>query len=153
MPAVPAVTIGVPWVNVSSSRRLARAFRKSITKAAAVMMQVASVVCSSTFPLNLGGYDSRIGFLQLILQFKIFDHVYLLTLEDHIFNAGHPPLRLNRQAFPANRGGYGAAIALSLRIISRRLLLVQFRWWRASRARPMRNQLVSVLLLCTYSPQ
>jgi multiple sugar transport system permease protein len=72
--------------------------------------------------------------LQLILQFKIFDQVYLLTLGGPYNSTLVVLLYMYRQAFQQNRGGYGATIALALVVIITVAAIVQFRVLRASRA-------------------
>ena len=72
--------------------------------------------------------------LQLILQFKIFDQVYLLTLGGPYNSTLVVLLYMYRQAFQQNRGGYGAAVALVLVVIITVAAVVQFRVLRASRA-------------------
>jgi multiple sugar transport system permease protein len=71
--------------------------------------------------------------LQLILQFKIFDQVYLLTLGGPYNSTLVVLLYMYRQAFQQNRGGYAAAIALVLVAIITIAALIQFRVLRASR--------------------
>ena len=65
--------------------------------------------------------------LQLILQFKIFDQVYLLTLGGPYNSTMVVLLYMYRQAFQLNRGGYAAAVAIVLVAIIISVSALQFR--------------------------
>ena len=55
--------------------------------------------------------------LQLILQLKIFDQIYLLS-EGGPFNSSYVLLlKVYREAFQLNHGGYAAAIAMVLFVV------------------------------------
>jgi multiple sugar transport system permease protein len=88
----------------------------------------AHITCPLIWPVT-----SLVLVLQLILQFKIFDQVYLLTLGGPYNSTLVVLLYMYREAFQQNRGGYGAAIALVLVAIITIAALVQFRVLRGSR--------------------
>lgn len=68
--------------------------------------------------------------LQLILQLKIFDQVYLLS-QGGPFNTSYVPLLLvYREAFQLNHGGYGSAIALVIFVIILMVSVLQFQLLR-----------------------
>ncbi|HEV7285720.1 MAG TPA: sugar ABC transporter permease, partial [Kaistia sp.] len=52
--------------------------------------------------------------IQLILQLKIFDQIYLLTLGGNVNNTMVLVQYIYKQAFQLNKGGYGATVAFSL---------------------------------------
>lgn len=68
--------------------------------------------------------------LQLILQLKIFDQVYLLS-QGGPFNTSYVPLLLvYREAFQLNEGGYASAIALVIFVIILVVSVLQFQLLR-----------------------
>jgi multiple sugar transport system permease protein len=83
------------------------------------------ITCPLIWPVT-----SLVLVLQLILQFKIFDQVYLLTLGGPYNSTLVVLLYMYRQAFNENRGGYAATIALMLVLIIIVASLVQFRLLR-----------------------
>ena len=64
--------------------------------------------------------------IQLILQFKIFDQVYLLTSGGPFNKTYVILLDVYRQSFQLNHGGYGAAIALFLFVTIVAFSILQF---------------------------
>ena len=64
--------------------------------------------------------------IQLILQFKIFDQVYLLTSGGPFNKTYVVLLDVYRQSFQLNHGGYGAAIALFLFVTIVAFSVLQF---------------------------
>lgn len=68
--------------------------------------------------------------LQLILQLKIFDQVYLLS-QGGPFNTSYVPLLLvYREAFQLNHGGYASAVALVIFVIILVVSVLQFQLLR-----------------------
>ena len=68
--------------------------------------------------------------LQLILQLKIFDQVYLLS-QGGPFNTSYVPLLLvYREAFQLNQGGYASAVALVIFVIILVVSVLQFQLLR-----------------------
>jgi multiple sugar transport system permease protein len=135
MPSVAAVTV---WWTVGFNVLLFIAGLQSIPQeyyeAAALdgasgFRRFAHITCPLIWPVA-----TLVLVLQLILQFKIFDQVYLLTLGGPYNSTLVVLLYMYREAFQQNRGGYGAAIALVLVIIITVAALVQFRVLRASRS-------------------
>jgi multiple sugar transport system permease protein len=135
MPSIAAVTI---WWTVGFNVLLFIAGLQSIPQeyyeAAALdgasgFRRFAHITCPLIWPVT-----TLVLVLQLILQFKIFDQVYLLTLGGPYNSTLVVLLYMYRQAFQQNRGGYGAAIALVLVVIITVAAIVQFRVLRASRA-------------------
>ena len=135
MPSVAAVTI---WWTVGFNVLLFIAGLQGIPQeyyeAAALdgasgFRRFAHITCPLIWPVT-----TLVLVLQLILQFKIFDQVYLLTLGGPYNSTLVVLLYMYRQAFQQNRGGYGAAIALVLVVIITVAAVVQFRVLRASRA-------------------
>lgn len=68
--------------------------------------------------------------LQLILQFKIFDQVYLLTRGGPYNSTTVVLFYMYRQAFQQNRGGYASAVAIALVVIITIVSALQFRLLR-----------------------
>ncbi|MCX5521287.1 MULTISPECIES: carbohydrate ABC transporter permease [Kaistia] len=71
--------------------------------------------------------------IQLILQLKIFDQIYLLTLGGNVNNTMVLVQYIYKQAFQLNKGGYGATVAFSLFAI---IVVVSVLQYQALRARP-----------------
>jgi multiple sugar transport system permease protein len=70
---------------------------------------------------------SLVLILQLILQFKIFDQVYLLTFGGPYNSTMVVLFYMYRQAFQQNRGGYAAAVAIVLVAVIIVVSALQFR--------------------------
>ncbi len=69
--------------------------------------------------------------IQLILQLKIFDQVYLMT-QGGPFNSTYVVVQyIYRQAFQSNHGGYGATVAVALFAAIAALSVLQFQVLRA----------------------
>lgn len=86
------------------------------------------ITCPLIWPVG-----SLVLVIQLILQFKIFDQIYLLTLGGPFNSTVVVLLYMYRQAFLQGRGGYAAAIALMLVLIIIAASLIQFRLLRIRR--------------------
>jgi multiple sugar transport system permease protein len=86
------------------------------------------ITCPLIWPVG-----SLVLVIQLILQFKIFDQIYLLTLGGPFNSTVVVLLYMYRQAFLQGRGGYAAAIALMLVLTIIVASLVQFRLLRIRR--------------------
>ncbi len=69
--------------------------------------------------------------IQLILQLKIFDQIYLMT-QGGPFNSTYVVVQyIYKQAFQNNHGGYGATIAVALFVAIAALSVLQFQVLRA----------------------
>lgn len=72
--------------------------------------------------------------IQLILQLKIFDQVYLMT-QGGPFNSTTVVVQyIYRQAFQSNHGGYGATVSVVLFVAIAALSALQFQAVRARSA-------------------
>ncbi|ODT15888.1 MAG: sugar ABC transporter permease [Kaistia sp. SCN 65-12] len=71
--------------------------------------------------------------IQLILQLKIFDQLYLLTLGGNVNNTMVLVQYIYKQAFQLNKCGYGATVAFSLFAI---IVVVSVLQYQALRAKP-----------------
>jgi multiple sugar transport system permease protein len=80
------------------------------------------VTCPLIWPVT-----SLVLVLQLILQFKIFDQVYLLTNGGPSNSTTVVLLYMYREAFNQNRGGYASAVAMALVVIIIAVSVVQSR--------------------------
>jgi multiple sugar transport system permease protein len=80
------------------------------------------VTCPLIWPVA-----SLVLVLQLILQFKIFDQVYLLTNGGPSNSTTVVLLYMYREAFNQNRGGYASAVAMALVVIIVAVSVVQAR--------------------------
>jgi len=69
--------------------------------------------------------------IQLILQLKIFDQIYLFTLGGAINPTMVLVQLIYRQAFQQNHGGYGATIAMALFVIIVVFSVLQYQVLRA----------------------
>ena len=69
--------------------------------------------------------------IQLILQLKIFDQIYLMTSGGPFNSTSVVVQFIYKQAFQTNRGGYGATIATALFAAIAALSLLQFQVLRA----------------------
>ena len=88
------------------------------------------VTCPLIWPVT-----SLVLILQLILQFKIFDQVYLLTLGGPENSTTVVLLYMYREAFQQNRGGYASAVAMALVVI---IVVVSFVQARLLRVRSVK---------------
>ena len=88
------------------------------------------VTCPLIWPVT-----SLVLILQLILQFKIFDQVYLLTLGGPENSTTVVLLYMYKEAFQQNRGGYASAVAMALVII---IVVTSFVQARVLRVRPVK---------------
>jgi len=136
MPAVALVTI---WWTVGFNMLLFIAGLQNIPseyyEAAALdgannFQRFLFVTCPLIWPVT-----SLVLILQLILQFKIFDQVYLLTVGGPQNSTTVVLLYMYREAFQQNRGGYASAVAMALVVI---ILVVSFVQARALRVRSVR---------------
>lgn len=72
--------------------------------------------------------------IQLILQLKIFDQIYLMT-QGGPFNSTYVVVQyIYKQAFQSNHGGYGATVAVALFVAIAALSTLQFQVMRARTA-------------------
>ena len=134
MPSVAGVTI---WWTVGFNMLLFIAGLQNIPKeyyeAAALdgasgFHRFTHITCPLIWPVA-----SLVLVIQLILQFKIFDQIYLLTLGGPFNSTVVVLLYMYRQAFLQGRGGYAAAIALMLVLI---IIVASFIQFRLLRIRP-----------------
>jgi multiple sugar transport system permease protein len=134
MPAVAGVTI---WWTVGLNMLLFVAGLQNIPQeyyeAAALdgagsFQRFISITCPLIWPVA-----SLVLLLQLILQFKIFDQIYLLTLGGPFNSTVVVLLYMYRQGFQQGRGGYSATIAMMLVLIIIVVSLIQFRILRIRR--------------------
>jgi multiple sugar transport system permease protein len=88
------------------------------------------ITCPLIWPVT-----SLVLVLQLILQFKIFDQVYLLTVGGPYNSTMVVLLYMYREAFQQNRGGYAAAIAIVLVAVIVVASALQFKLLNRRRAR------------------
>lgn len=118
MPGVAAVTI---WWTVGFNMLLFIAGLQNISgelyEAAALdgattLQRFLFITCPLIWPVT-----SLVLILQLILQFKIFDQVYLLTLGGPYNSTSVVLFYMYRLAFQQNRGGYAATVAIVLVIV------------------------------------
>ena len=135
MPAVAGVTI---WWTVGLNMLLFIAGLQNIPQeyyeAAAIdgasrFRRFVSITCPLIWPVA-----SLVLLLQLILQFKIFDQIYLLTVGGPFNSTVVVLLYMYRQGFQQGRGGYAATIALMLVLIIIAVSLIQVRVLRIKRA-------------------
>ena len=134
MPAVAGVTI---WWTVGLNMLLFIAGLQNIPQeyyeaaaldGAGAFQRFISITCPLIWPVS-----SLVLLLQLILQFKIFDQIYLLTLGGPFNSTMVVLLYMYRQGFQQGRGGYAATIALMLVLIIIVVSLIQFRVLRIRR--------------------
>lgn len=132
MPTVALVTIW--WTNgfnvllfIAGLRNIPKDYYEAASLDGATRLQRFTKV---TWPL-LWPVTALVLTLQLILQLKIFDQVYLLS-KGGPFNSSYVLLLMvYREAFQLNNGGYASAIALLLIIIIAVLSVLQFQLLRA----------------------
>jgi multiple sugar transport system permease protein len=136
MPGVAVVTI---WWTVGFNMLLFIAGLQNIPteyyEAAALdgasrLQQFLFVTCPLIWPVT-----SLVLILQLILQFKIFDQVYLLTFGGPSNSTMVVLLYMYREAFQQNRGGYASAVAIALVVI---IVVVSVIQSRVLRVKPVR---------------
>jgi multiple sugar transport system permease protein len=88
------------------------------------------ITCPLIWPVT-----SLVLVLQLILQFKIFDQVYLLTLGGPYNSTVVVLLYMYQKAFQQGRGGYAAAVAIALVVIITVVSVLQFRLLRLGKSK------------------
>ncbi len=88
------------------------------------------ITCPLIWPVT-----SLVLVLQLILQFKIFDQVYLLTFGGPYNSTVVVLLYMYREAFQQNRGGYAAAVAIVLVAVIIVVSALQFKLLNRRRAK------------------
>ena len=115
MPGVAVVTI---WWTVGFNMLLFIAGLQNISNelyeaaaldGASALQRFLFITCPLIWPVT-----SLVLLLQLILQFKIFDQVYLLTLGGPYNSTSVVLFYMYRLAFQLNRGGYAATVAIVL---------------------------------------
>jgi multiple sugar transport system permease protein len=128
MPGVALVTI---WWTVGFNMLLfiaglqnipAEVYEASALDGASGLQRFFFITCPLIWPVA-----SLVLILQLILQFKIFDQVYLLTHGGPYNSTVVVLFYMYSEAFQLNRGGYGATIAVVLVVIIITVSAVQFR--------------------------
>ena len=128
MPGVALVTI---WWTVGFNMLLfiaglqnipAELYEASALDGANAGQRFLFITCPLIWPVA-----SLVLVLQLILQFKIFDQVYLLTHGGPYNSTVVVLFYMYSEAFQLNRGGYGATIAVVLVVIIITVSAVQFR--------------------------
>ncbi|SFA72630.1 carbohydrate ABC transporter membrane protein 1, CUT1 family (TC 3.A.1.1.-) [Rhizobium sp. NFR07] len=132
MPMVAMVTIW--WTNgfnvllfIAGLRNIPKDYYEAAQLDGATRLQLFTKV---TWPL-LWPVTALVLTLQLILQLKIFDQVYLLS-SGGPFNSSYVLLLMvYREAFQLNHGGYASAIALVLFVVIAALSVLQFQLLRA----------------------
>ena len=88
------------------------------------------ITCPLIWPVT-----SLVLVLQLILQFKIFDQIYLLTLGGPYNSTVVVLLYMYQKAFQQGRGGYAAAVAIALVVIITVVSVLQFRLLRLGKSK------------------
>ena len=136
MPGVAFVTI---WWTVGFNMLLfiaglqnipAELYEASALDGANALQRFLFITCPLIWPVA-----SLVLILQLILQFKIFDQVYLLTHGGPYNSTVVVLLYMYSEAFQLNRGGYGATIAVVLVVIIIAVSAVQFRLLNPGRSK------------------
>jgi multiple sugar transport system permease protein len=129
--AMPGVAIVTIWWTVGFNMLLFIAGLQNIPidlyEAAALdgantIQRFFSITCPLIWPVT-----SLVLVLQLILQFKIFDQVYLLTFGGPYNSTMVVLFYMYREAFQQNRGGYAAAVAIALVVVIILVSALQFR--------------------------
>jgi multiple sugar transport system permease protein len=129
--AMPGVAIVTIWWTVGFNMLLFIAGLQNIPidlyEAAALdgantIQRFFSITCPLIWPVT-----SLVLVLQLILQFKIFDQVYLLTFGGPYNSTMVVLFYMYREAFQQNRGGYAAAVAITLVVVIILVSALQFR--------------------------
>lgn len=132
MPTVATVTIW--WTNgfnvllfIAGLRNISSDYYEAAALDGATRWQLFTKV---TWPL-LWPVTALVLTLQLILQLKIFDQIYLLS-SGGPFNSSYVLLLMvYREAFQLNHGGYASAIALVLFVLIVVVSVLQFQLLRA----------------------
>jgi multiple sugar transport system permease protein len=115
MPGVALVTI---WWTVGFNMLLfvaglqnipSELYEAAAQDGASALQRFSFITCPLIWPVT-----SLVLLLQLILQFKIFDQVYLLTLGGPYNSTSVVLFYMYRLAFQLNRGGYAATVAIVL---------------------------------------
>jgi len=136
MPGVALVTI---WWTVGFNMLLfiaglqnipAEVYEASALDGASGLQRFFFITCPLIWPVA-----SLVLILQLILQFKIFDQVYLLTHGGPYNSTVVVLFYMYSEAFQLNRGGYGATIAVVLVIIIIVVSAMQFRLFNLGRSK------------------
>ena len=136
MPGVALVTI---WWTVGFNMLLfiaglqnisADLYEASALDGANALQRFLFITCPLIWPVA-----SLVLILQLILQFKIFDQVYLLTHGGPYNSTVVVLFYMYSEAFQLNRGGYGATIAVVLVIIIIAVSALQFRLLNLGRSK------------------
>ena len=136
MPGVALVTI---WWTVGFNMLLfiaglqnipAEVYEASALDGASGLQRFFFITCPLIWPVA-----SLVLILQLILQFKIFDQVYLLTHGGPYNSTVVVLFYMYSEAFQLNRGGYGATIAVVLVIIIIVVSAMQFRLLNLGRSK------------------
>ena len=136
MPGVALVTI---WWTVGFNMLLfiaglqnipADLYEASALDGANGLQRFLFITCPLIWPVA-----SLVLILQLILQFKIFDQVYLLTHGGPYNSTVVVLFYMYSEAFQLNRGGYGATIAVVLVIIIIAVSALQFRLLNLGRSK------------------
>lgn len=132
MPMVAFVTIW--WTNgfnvllfIAGLRNIPKDFYEAAQLDGATRLQQFRRV---TWPL-LWPVTALVLTLQLILQLKIFDQVYLLSAGGPFNSSYVLLLMVYREAFQLNNGGYASAVALVLFVLIAVLSVLQFQLLRA----------------------
>lgn len=89
---------------------------------------------SVTWPL-IWPVTALVVTLQTIMQFKVFDQVYLLALSGRVDPTMVLVQYVYTVAFQRNQAGYGSAVAVGLYVVALALLVLQ---WQATRLRNAR---------------
>ncbi|OSQ43849.1 sugar ABC transporter permease [Thalassospira alkalitolerans] len=132
MPMVAVVTIW--WTNgfnvllfVSALRNIPRDYYEAASLDGATRLQQFRRI---TWPL-LWPVTALVLTLQLIMQLKIFDQIYLMT-QGGPFNSTYVLLQLvYREAFGRNQGGYASAVAVALFVIIVAVSILQYQLLKA----------------------
>src|SRR6516225_7005712 len=136
MPGVASVTI---WWTVGFNMLLfiaglqnipAELYEASALDGANGVQRFLFITCPLIWPVA-----SLVLILQLILQFKIFDQVYLLTHGGPYNSTVVVLLYMYQKAFQQGRGGYAAAVAIALVVIITVVSVLQFRLLRLGKSK------------------
>ncbi|WP_420963107.1 carbohydrate ABC transporter permease [Brucella sp. IR073] len=132
MPMIALVTIW--WTNgfnvllfIAGLRNIPRDYYEAAQLDGATRLQLFTRV---TWPL-LWPVTALVLTLQLILQLKLFDQVYLLSNGGPFNSSSVLLLMVYREAFSLNHGGYASAIALVLFVVIAALSVLQFQLLKA----------------------
>lgn len=132
MPTIAVVTIW--WTNgfnvllfIAGLRNIPKDFYEAAALDGATRWQMFRRV---TWPL-LWPVTALVLTLQLILQLKIFDQVYLMSLGGPFNSSYVLLLMVYREAFQLNHGGYASAVALILFVVIMVVSVLQYQLLRA----------------------